>query len=71
MHYAKTHVISHRCDEPMRRSKEKCWTKDNKRWKCTGDCKNCVCCIAKDANGDEAHLGANKWKPKHIWTVTD
>ena len=69
--YAKTIVIDNRCDVPMRRSKEQCNTPNNTPWRCTEDCKSCICCIVKDENGDERHLGANKWKPKNIWKAID
>lgn len=52
-----THIITrHRCDIPMRRSKERCWTPFDKRWRCTGDCTNCLCCIYMDENGNEHHV---------------
>lgn len=59
MHVTKQ-VIKRRCDEPMRRSKERCNTPFNTRWKCTGDCKNCVCCIWMDENGNESHVSNTK-----------
>ena len=48
-------AISRRCDEPMRRSKERCNTPFHTRWKCTGNCAGCICCIEKDENGNERH----------------
>ena len=44
-------VVHRRCDEPMRRSKEK-----THRWKCTGKCKTCICCITIDQEGNEEHV---------------
>ena len=49
-------IINRRCDEPMRRSKEKCNTPYHKRWKCNEDCKNCICCIQMDEQGNESHV---------------
>lgn len=45
-------VVHRRCDEPMRRSKEK----PGSRWKCKGKCKECLCCIEMDFNGNEEHI---------------
>ena len=49
-------VISKRCDEAMRRSKEKCFKGNYKKWKCTGECSTCFCCIIRRENGDEEHI---------------
>lgn len=49
-------IVSRRCDEPMRRSKEKCYTPRLRKWRCTEDCRNCICCIQKDENGTESHV---------------
>lgn len=46
----------YRCDEPMRRSKEKCYTPFHTDWHCTGDCMNCICCIWTDENGQDSHI---------------
>ena len=51
-------IISHRCDKPMRRSKEQGYIRAGVHWKCTGECKSCLCCIVKDENGNEHHIGA-------------
>ena len=48
-------TISRRCDEPMKRSMEKCNTPFFKRWECTKECDKCFCCIHKDENGNETH----------------
>lgn len=53
-------IIGHRCDKQMRRSKEKCVTPYRKPWKCTGECKACICCIVKDEYGGERHIGVIK-----------
>ena len=68
MHYGSKYIQSRRCDEPMRRSKEQCYTPWHKRWKCTGDCKNCICSIYKTNNGVEHH---NNLMTKQIedWTI--
>lgn len=49
-------ITNRRCDEPMRRSKERCVTPARRPWRCTEDCKNCFCCIYKDELGNEAHV---------------
>lgn len=49
-----------RCDKSMRKSKEKCYTADNKHWKCTGECKTCICCIYKTGDGTEYHVNLNQ-----------
>lgn len=55
MHVTPT-VVQRRCDEPMRRSKEKCVTPARRPWRCKSDCKNCICCIWMDENGTEQHV---------------
>ena len=49
-------IISRRCDEAMKRSKEKCFTPNHRRWKCTGECKTCICCLETIEDGTERHL---------------
>ena len=49
-------IINRRCDEPMRRSKERCITPAYRKWKCSEDCRNCICCIQMDENGNEEKL---------------
>lgn len=49
-------IIDKRCDEPMRRSKEKLNTPYHRPWKCTGKCASCVCCIATLSDGTEQHI---------------
>ena len=49
--HPKKTIINRRCDEPMRRSKEK-----THRWKCTGKCKTCICGITIDQEGNEEHV---------------
>ena len=60
------YMTKYRCDESMKRSKEKCNTPFHSTWKCTGDCKTCICCIVKDANGFEHHMGKRAWTQKDI-----
>lgn len=54
--YVTPTIIQRRCDEPMRRSKERCITPAYRKWKCTEDCRNCICCIQMDEQGNEAHV---------------
>ena len=49
-------IISRRCDKAMRRSKEKGFTPYYKKWKCTGECKNCICCLERIEDGTERHF---------------
>ena len=49
-------IISRRCDEAMKRSKEKCITPQYRRWRCTGECKTCICCIYQTNDGKEHHV---------------
>lgn len=51
-------IISHRCDIPMKRSKQKGYIRPGVHWKCTKQCTQCICCILKDENGNEHHIGA-------------
>lgn len=48
-------TFSVRCDEPMKRSKER-----TKSWKCHGNCKNCMCGIIKAVGYDNEHHGKEK-----------
>ena len=50
-----------RCDEPMRRSKENCFTPFNKKWRCDYDCYNCICGLKKKEDGTWEHI-----KPKEV-----
>lgn len=66
MHVTLT-IISRRCDIPMRRSKERCQTSMRRPWRCTGDCKNCFCCIQMDELGNESHVNvASKMRYKEL-----
>jgi hypothetical protein len=44
-----------RCDSSMRRSKERCKMPDGRRWRCTGECIDCICCLFKQDDGIEVH----------------
>lgn len=55
MHYGSKYITSRRCDVPMRRSKERCRKPNGKPWRCTGECKSCICSIYKTDNGTEHH----------------
>lgn len=49
-----------RCDEPMKKSKEKCYAQENVRWVCAKDCEHCVCAMFKKTDGTWEHLPVNK-----------
>ena len=51
-------IIDYRCDIPMKRSKEKGFIRPGVHWKCRENCRQCFCCIVKDENGNEHHIGA-------------
>ena len=53
-------AVSRRCDEAMRRSKEKGFRAPGIRWRCDGECKECICCIVKSDDGNERHFVAFK-----------
>jgi len=40
----------------MRRSKEECFTAEGRKWRCRGDCKNCICCLETRYDGTEEHF---------------
>lgn len=44
-----------KCDKAMRRSKERGLTPFYTRWRCTGDCRNCVCSMVKQVDGIYIH----------------
>lgn len=44
-----------RCDKSMRRSKERCYAPLGNKWKCSGDCKDCPCCLHTKSDGTEEH----------------
>lgn len=49
-----------RCDKPMRKRKEKLMTPLYTQWRCTGDCKGCICALVKSDDGTESHVGATR-----------
>lgn len=55
-------IIRRRCDKPMRKSKERAFLPGDNRihWRCTENCKECICCIETDENGNEKHV--NRWR---------
>ena len=53
---AEIKIIKRECDKAMKRSKERCKTPDGIRWRCDGDCKNCICCIATEEGGNRSHM---------------
>jgi len=57
-------ITSRRCDVQMRKSKEKCNTPFHTRWRCTEDCKNCICCLYKTDDGTEHHVNLIGAMPK-------
>lgn len=61
------YVIHRRCDEPMKRSKERCRKPNGERWECTGDCKNCICCIYMTQYFREHHVNFLKKEPNEVY----
>lgn len=55
MHVLKA-LTRFRCDEPMRRSKEKCYTTAGIHWRCDKRCKECICAIRTISDGTEEHV---------------
>ena len=53
--HPKKTIIKRRCDEAMRRSKEKADGQGDP-FKCAGECKNCICCIEMDNYLVESHV---------------
>ena len=45
-----------RCDKSMRKSKERCLNRYFTKWKCTGECRECICAIVKEESGEEHHV---------------
>lgn len=51
-----------RCDEAMKRSKEKASNESWKiygipEWKCTGECANCICGMKQNSKFEWEHIG--------------
>lgn len=58
-------MAEYRCDKAMRRSKERCYqpmifSSERRKWKCTEDCRNCICAIVREDNGIEHHVRFDK-----------
>lgn len=51
-------VIGRRCDKAMKRSKERCFIPSigRERWRCTGECRSCICCLETLEDGTERHV---------------
>lgn len=49
-----------RCDEAMKKSKEKCYfmtaTGKVKRWRCNSICYHCICGLKQDSQGIWSHV---------------
>ena len=44
-----------KCDESMKRSKERCYSQENVRWTCTLVCDSCPCALHKRQDGTWEH----------------
>ncbi|MDT3386259.1 MAG: hypothetical protein LIR46_00605 [Bacteroidota bacterium] len=51
----------------MKRSKEKCYTPFNIRWRCNNDCANCICGMVKQYDGTWVH-NTGKEEKKYVET---
>ena len=54
-----------RCDEPMRRSKERAVNESwgvygIPKWKCTGKCSQCICGLVMDSFGVWSHVNITR-----------
>lgn len=49
-----------RCDEPMKRSKEKPVPYIGTPWRCTGQCATCICGLHKNDDGTWEHTPYKK-----------
>lgn len=63
MHYG---IESIRCDVPMRKSKERCRRPSGKRWRCDKECRKCICCLIKSADGTERHYNPTEGEKNEI-----
>ena len=48
-------LVERKCDKAVRRSKERCSTPVYTRWRCIGECQNCVCGMYKKDDGTWEH----------------
>lgn len=55
-----------KCDEAMKRSKEKCFTPYGTRWRCTDNCRECICAMFKQEDGTWMHKKIDKHKGIYI-----
>ena len=53
-------IISHRCDKPMRRSKEQGYIRAGVHWKCTSKCNECICGLIQQEDGTWKHVRISK-----------
>lgn len=55
-----------KCDEAMKRSKERCYSQEKVRWRCTKNCDSCHCALYKRDDGTWEHrpvrVGHQHWK---------
>lgn len=55
-----------KCDEAMRRSKERCYLQEHVRWECKHDCEHCHCALHKNKDGTWEHKPVNMHKGQYI-----
>lgn len=51
-------ILMIKCDEPMKRSKERAtpfWEMRSVKWECNGRCEQCVCGMKKNKDGNWIH----------------
>ena len=44
-----------RCDESMRKSKERCYIPFGRRWRCSTNCQECICALFQQDDGTWTH----------------
>lgn len=55
-----------KCDEAMRRSKERCYIQEGVRWRCTHNCDGCHCALHKRSDGTWEHKVLDRHKGTYI-----
>lgn len=55
-----------KCDESMRRSKERCYIPFGRRWRCTTNCKECICAMFKQEDGTWIHKKLDRHKGHYV-----
>lgn len=55
-----------KCDEAMRRSKERCYIPFGRRWRCTTNCKECICAMFKQEDGTWIHKKLDRHKGHYV-----